>query len=278
MQLGWIASIRNILHPRFGPDSFAVVRRPRACDAGSFTGDNPPRPPIGVGHTTETRFVPRYRPQTAPVWTVGSLSPLRPGSQIVQHLPVGRFACALRNAPGGIETNRRARSQIEVVGFSAIEPWMVTDRLQRAQLASLLEWHARHLGVPERRPWPDDHRSHSLPWAVEDNYWRVNSKYGEEAGWFYHLEVPENTHWDMGSFLMRKLLEMEDLVLAYQLMAVWRTGDGHRHSEPLSRPWRTLRKLFAQTATRRVRRAVREHLSKGHSVRIAKRYLEAAAL
>jgi hypothetical protein len=155
-----------------------------------------------------------------------------------------------------------------------VEPWMVADPLQRAQLASLLEWHARNLGIPETRPWPDDHRTHPLPWAVEDNHWRVNSKYGHEAGWFYHVEVPENTHWDMGSFRMRTLLAIEDLVLTYQLVATWRTNDGRRESEPVSRAARTLRRLFEEAVKRRVRRAIREHLARRHAIRIAKRYLE----
>jgi hypothetical protein len=155
---------------------------------------------------------------------------------------------------------------------------MVSNQLQRAQLASLLEWHARHLGIPETRPWPDDHRARPLPWAVDDNHWRVNSKYGKQAGCFYHLEVPENTHWDMGSFRMRKLLAIEDLVLTYQLVATWRTNDGARRSEPLSRPARTLRELFKEAKTRRVRRAIRDHLGRRHTIRIAKRYLEVDGL
>lgn len=50
----------------------------------------------------------------------------------------------------------------------------------RSNRGSTSPSHARHLGIPETRPWPDDHRSRPLPWAVEDNYRRVNSKYGEE--------------------------------------------------------------------------------------------------
>jgi hypothetical protein len=152
------------------------------------------RPPAGIGHTTECSFegaVRAFRRHYAPHFLVGRD---RSGTvRILQFVPLGEAAATTRNLRGGVETNRWARAQIEVAAYSKESPWS-PDKEVLAALGALLEELEDAAGIPLSRPFPD------LGSRDEAGARRASGKWGSEAGWFNHAEVPENDHWDMGGF------------------------------------------------------------------------------
>lgn len=156
------------------------------------------RPHAGVGHTTEGSWessLAVFREHYAPNFMVGKDGAGR--VRIAQFVPVGYMSAALENHVGGGETNRWARAQIELVANSSLQPWTPGPEVLRA-FAGLLRELRTVAGIPLERPFPD-----TLPagvWATETNVRRQSGKWGREPGWFNHCEIPENDHWDMGSF------------------------------------------------------------------------------
>lgn len=227
-------------------------------------------PPVAVAHTTETKYLPGYRPNTPPHMTVGKRSATtRCG--LFQHVGLSRMANALANLAGGTETNRLVRFQLEQCGFTSREPWLPADPEQRVITASLMEWVEDELGVPEHRPFPDT--IGPGVWAELKNPRRLSGKFGKSQGWFTHLEVPENTHWDCGSEKLAVLLGMEPappLVDRWGLVATW-DEDGHRHLRELVKPT-TLRGVgLAMARGEAVRASIRLHKQRRHTVQVVKR-------
>jgi hypothetical protein len=44
------------------------------------------------------------------------------------------------------------------------------------------------------------------PWATESFQRRNAGKWGVEAGWYGHVEIPENSHWDPGALLWSSII------------------------------------------------------------------------
>jgi|SRR5438128_81963 len=152
------------------------------------------RPPAGIGHTTECSFecaLRVFRRRNAPTFLVGRdrLGRVR----IVQLVPLGEAAGSLVNLPGGVETNRWARAQIELVAHSRTHAW-TADPVVMSAFASLLVALRGDAGIPLSRPFGDGYSQRA------DAVHRVSGKWGRVAGWFNHGEIPENNHWDMGAF------------------------------------------------------------------------------
>jgi N-acetylmuramoyl-L-alanine amidase len=159
------------------------------------------RPAAGVEHTTEGSWASAlsvFKQHYAPHFLVGA-------HKIAQLVPLGTMAAALENAPGGVETNRWARAQIETVGFSKQHPYSF-DAATSDALASLLATLKVEAGIPLRRPYLD--ALPPQPWAVTSFSRRNDGKWGTTAGWFGHIEVPENEHWDPGALRWAPLLLM----------------------------------------------------------------------
>lgn len=177
-------------------------------------------PAKGVGHTTEgVSEVPNYG-GSAPHFTIGQ-------KFVSQHRPLGDMAGTLRNEGGGVETNRLVRLQFELVGFSSLKPWLPDSSLQRDALAGLYEFAEQELDIPKKHVWPDVLEPGHV-WAVEDNP-RRPKKFPGTPGWYAHGEVPENTHWDMGSCLISNLMDKTDepeMVKAYALVESHRAKRG----------------------------------------------------
>jgi hypothetical protein len=129
-----------------------------------------------------------FRRHYAPHFMVG-----RDGARvrIVQFCPLGSAGAALRNTAGGVETNRWARVQIELVGFSQRTLWRPDPGVLKAYAALLYELRDS-AGIPLRYV-ANPSRS-----AVT---WRNGS------GWFGHAGVPENDHWDPGVMDWQALLK-----------------------------------------------------------------------
>ena len=69
-------------------------------------------------------------------------------TRIFQHIDTAEGARALRNDPGGVQTNRDSAVQIELVGFAHLPK----DRRALTNLARLCRWIEDTHGVP--RVWP----------------------------------------------------------------------------------------------------------------------------
>ena len=90
-----------------------IVHNGSVITGGTYTGG----PFKIVHHTTEGLT---YQSARATYERTGNLPHFTIDSKrIFQHLDTGRSATALRNAPGGVETNRDSAVQIEVVGRAA---------------------------------------------------------------------------------------------------------------------------------------------------------------
>lgn len=155
--------------------------------------------PAGVLHTVEGSFeggMSVFRQHFAPNFLVGA-------GRISQLVPLGYMAAALEHTASP-PTNEWARVQIEVAGHSQETPYRFDARTEET-LAHLLAALAI-LGVaPLSRPFPDI--LPPPPWATPYFVRRNAGLWGRAAGWFGHIEVPENSHWDPGAYEWTHLLE-----------------------------------------------------------------------
>lgn len=212
----WLAKVGRITVERV-----QVPHELVACDRS--------RPPAGVGHTTEGSFesaLTVFREHYAPNFMVGRDA--RGRVRILQFVPIGYQSAALENHVGGGETNRWARAQIELVGSSSLQPWVPGPAVLEA-FAGLLAALKTNAGIPLLRPFPD-----TLPagtWATESNARRLSGKWGSAAGWFNHLEVPENDHWDMGAFQWRTAFAIAARAEIVAHRIEWSTAAGVRRAQ-----------------------------------------------
>lgn len=150
-----------------------------------FTPADTSEEPRAVLHTTEggwTSSLGVFARTGTPTFMVG-FDATAGRHRCGQMLPIGEMALTLQNDSGGVETNRWARAQIEVVEFTKTVPWL-PDEVTTAALAGLMKIIRDVAHVPLIRGG-DGTRS------VER--WR------SRAGWFGHIEVPENDHTDPGA-------------------------------------------------------------------------------
>lgn len=105
-----------------------------------------------------------------------------------QHLPLNVSSYGLKNASGGVETNRGGLivAQIEVVGNSGQD--MPHDT--RQHLLGLLRWFRDVWGIPWE--WPSG-RPAPIPQGPHN---RSVAAWTQRHGHFSHSQVPENSHWD----------------------------------------------------------------------------------
>lgn len=170
------------------------------CPHGSLRVDMT-RPRAGVVHTVEGGWnagMDVFRQHYAPHFLVG------PG-RIAQLVPLGTAASALENRPGGVETNAWAVAQIEVTGYSRKEPYSF-NAMTTSALAALLATLRTEAGIPLNRPFPESMPPPWWEWTTAGFSRRVSGKWGTRHGWFGHVEVPENGHWDPGALEWNKLL------------------------------------------------------------------------
>jgi hypothetical protein len=115
----------------------------------------------------------------------------------IQHIPIGYMAAALQNLSGGVETNFESEIQIEIAGFSKDRLWLPEPRVvdMLAELFVVLE---RVVDIPLSRPFGPN--PGPKPWASNSYHRRHSGQWGRIPGWYMHMEVPENEHWDAGYF------------------------------------------------------------------------------
>jgi hypothetical protein len=122
---------------------------------------------------------------------------------IYQHIDTDLGARALRNAPGGVETNRDRAIQIEVVGFAHRPKTKPTLR----NVGRLCRWLEETHSIP--RVWPNGLPKPAINDKDPGGHNRDAATWDTKGGHYGHCHVPENTHWDPAytadevAFLMR---------------------------------------------------------------------------
>ncbi|MDQ3915870.1 MAG: hypothetical protein M3323_11190 [Actinomycetota bacterium] len=246
-----------------------VRQRPEEVLDGAVDLD---KPATVVWHETQTNDVPAYRPNTAPHLTVPSKDEVdNEGLWIAQHIGLGRIGNALVSAPGGVQTNFWARLQVEVVAFTTIEPTVYPSPVA-VMVASIAEFAEEELGVPRKRLFPNV-LDPKVTWATTSNPRRESGKWGQEAGHFAHVEIPENSHWDCGSRDLSTPIEKQgqaaDSVVRWQVVGVKRTkGEAHPHKVELTQHMKlpTLGRKLENDG--KLNRDIEEKQSKGFNVRL----------
>lgn len=164
-------------------------------DGGSMTGG----PERVVWHSTENdphkttartiaNYLNRVGYQVHIVW-----NPVT--GEVIQMIPADRAGRGLRNASGGVQTNREGDVcvQIEVVAHAA-EPF---TRHEMKGLDAIMSW-VRRLGVPD--VWPGG------PPPASPGTRHVSARvWTREAGHYSHSQVPENNHSDPGAIDIKRL-------------------------------------------------------------------------
>lgn len=125
--------------------------------------------------------------------------------RVIQHVPLGEPAAALKNMAGGVQTNFESEVQIEIADWSKTRPWLPEQYVTDA-LANLLVALRRVVGIPLIHPFPDD--PGRQPWATSRRPMRNAGKWGRVPGWYGHIDVPENDHWDPGFLRWDTLMSM----------------------------------------------------------------------
>lgn len=109
---------------------------------------------------------------------------------IWQHVDTAEGARALRNAAGGVQTNRDSAIQIELVGFAG-QP---KSRRALTNVARLCRWIEATHGVPA--VWPSGFPLPAKNGKDPGGHNRSAQTWDNEGGHYGHSQVPENTHWD----------------------------------------------------------------------------------
>jgi hypothetical protein len=133
--------------------------------------------------------------------------------------------------------------------------------------------------VPKHRVFPDA-LDHGHVWAVSDNPRRRDAKWSKVAGHFTHLEVTSgNTHWDCGSEQLQSIFDGKvgpDLVSAWQILAAWRTEEGHAKSRPLTPHVPELDRLLRLAGKDEgIVKQIAAHEAKKHRIVLAERLVDA---
>lgn len=143
-----------------------------------------------VWHTTEGTSLPTYS-GSHPHFTLNPRS-----GELWQHIPINSGAMSLKNAAGGIETNRANAKQVELIGFARdTQNW---SDAEYARIAKLARWIEKHGGVA--RKCSVEFKGNGATPHISGAAW-VNY-----SGHIGHQHVPENDHWDPGAFRINKVL------------------------------------------------------------------------
>ena len=159
---------------------------PLSGSCGSFVGG----PFRVVHHTTEGSsaagaFQAFKAHRSDPHFTVDE-------QRVYQHIDTSVAARALRNAVGGVETNRLSAIQIEVVG-TAGRP---KTRATLENVARLCRWIEHTHGIAQA--WPAGFPKPPINGQDPGGHNRNPAIWASHSGHYGHSQVPENTHWDPG--------------------------------------------------------------------------------
>ena len=197
------------------PGGIDVIHLPAEQQWGDVDLDSPPK---GCGHTTEGTSLPSYGSgqANAPTFTIG------PG-KVWQHRALGKVCGTLKNL-------------FELIGFSTRKLWLPARQFQRDALAAIKELAHDELDVPRQHVWPDQQDDVTL---ATINYPRRSSKFPPIPGWYGHVEIPENDHWDWGS------LRWHDLDAGTQMVEALAFVERFKNARGNGKPGRYLRSSLA---------------------------------
>lgn len=152
------------------------------------SGDHVGGPFKIVHHTTEGSsaagaFAAFAKNRSDPHFTVD-------GRGVTQHIDTAKAARALRNADGGVHTNRDSAVQIELVGFAGARKNAAAMR----NLARLCRWLETTHTIP--RDWPNGRPKPPRNGGDPGGHNRNAAIWDSKSGHYGHCHVPENTHWD----------------------------------------------------------------------------------
>ncbi len=179
--------------------------------SGSWAGDDE-LAEKGVAHTTEggsiEGAVRAYRTNRS--WP--HITADRRTRRVVQHLPLNKPARALKNRPGGAETNREPKViQIELVGFAAESHlWSEDDLKWLGQV--VFGPVSRMAGIPLTTSVVFFGQGAGWILATPTARQRLSAAaWDKYRGWLGHQHVPENDHWDPGALNMSAILKYASL-------------------------------------------------------------------
>lgn len=109
---------------------------------------------------------------------------------IYQHIDTGLAARSLRNAKGGVETNRLSAIQLEIVG-TATKP---KARPTLENVARLCRWLEQTHNIPN--VWPSGPPKPAVNGKDPGGHNRSVQNWVSKGGHYGHSHVPENSHWD----------------------------------------------------------------------------------
>jgi hypothetical protein len=150
--------------------------------------------------------------------------------ELVQLLPASASAYGLKNAPGGVETNRAGSVclQVEVIAWAAHPFTAYMTPVGRAAIARLVRF-ARAHGIPD--VWP----AGPPPAYPRGSSVRSAATWAQHAGHYGHSQVPENDHGDPGAIDTAALFASapvarpisQELPMGYYMpTAPYKPGDG----------------------------------------------------
>ncbi len=178
------------------------------------------RTQIGVLHTTEG-------PGVDSAWSTLKNNPGGPSAphfivgqnRIVQCRPIGVQAAALKGSATS-NGNQFASVQVEMCAFTGgnsnfqkhgMDPWLPEDSTLKPLAALMAYCSANGIDIPLARPhanWKDDCSDITTIWATDKNTRRLSGVWPTAKGWYYHLEVPGNNHYDCGAMRSAELFAM----------------------------------------------------------------------
>jgi len=166
------------------PNCPFAVQKPISGSSGAYMGG----PFKIVHHTTEGSsaqgaFDAFRTNRSDPHFTIDETG-------IFQHIDTGLAARALKNPPGGVQTNKDSAVQIEVVGFAHRPKSKATLR----NVARLCRWIEETHGVPQE--WPNGFPKPAKNGKDPGGHNRDTTVWNTTGGHYGHSQVPENTHWD----------------------------------------------------------------------------------
>jgi hypothetical protein len=135
------------------------------------------------GSTAQSAFDAYKEKKSDPHFTVDHAT-------IYQHVDTNLAARALKNADGGVETNRLSAIQIEVVGFAHLAKLPATLK----NVAKLCRWLEQTHNI--QRVWPNGYPKPAQNGNDPGGHNRNAANWSSKGGHYGHCHVPENDHWD----------------------------------------------------------------------------------
>lgn len=176
----------------------------------TFYSTDQPEADVVVIHTTEGMTWPGYSGGgEAPHATIRAIP--GKGIQVREHIAFTKFAKALMNLPGGVETNRRGVLQFELVGTcdpkhkgnSSWYFWPDADDVVLQALADYLRPLMERFDIPPVAP---DFLPYPASYGSKNGQRMSGPEWVAFQGICGHQHVPENDHGDPGAFPVTKLI------------------------------------------------------------------------